>query len=146
MEDGVVLATYLSLSHFSPSHTSLPLPQRTSIAVKAWQQMRYERVKSAQKTGEAVMETWHRKGEERWEEVRREPGKVELPREEWLLGHDAEGWARRVWEEVRGEVAGAGKGKVVGRERLAAGPESEEVREMGEVDYGASLSSASAES
>ena len=129
MEDGVVLATYLSLSHFSLNHGTLSTPEKVSIAVKAWQRMRYERVKAAQKTGEAVMAAWHRKDEkgalEAIEKV--EPKKMELPRAEWLLRHDAEVWAREVWDGVREEVCG---GDMVRREWLAAGPESEEVRGM----------------
>ena len=129
MEDGVVLATYLSLSHFSLDHSTFSTPEKVTIAVKAWQRMRYERVKAAQKTGEVVMATWHQKDEKGGLEAKEkeEPKSMELPRDEWLLAHDAEVWAREVWGGVREEVCG---GNRVWREMLAAGPESEEVRGM----------------
>lgn len=125
MEDGVVLATYLSLSHFALEHGTLSTPEKTTIAVKAWQRMRYERVKAAQKRGEVVMAKWHQKGDKGGLEAKEmgKPKNMELPREEWLLEHDAEGWAREVWDEAREEVCG---GNSMKRERMAAGPESEE--------------------
>ena len=124
MEDGVVLATCLSLSYFSSHHKRLSVGAKASIAVRAYEKMRYERVKSAQRIGVEVMKNWHRKNEEEWGEVREQPRKLELPRNEWLLGHDAESWCRGVWEEVWEELDG---GLEVRRERLAAGPESTEV-------------------
>ncbi|KAF8470685.1 hypothetical protein BDZ91DRAFT_693643 [Kalaharituber pfeilii] len=130
MEDGVVLATCLSLSYFSPHHKNFSAGQRCTIAVQAYQKMRYERVKAAQKTGEEVMKNWHKTEEREWEAAKEQPKSVQLPRDEWLLGHDAETWCHDVWEEVLEELSG---GKPVRRERLAAGPESTEVKG---VNYG----------
>ena len=138
MEDGVVLATYLSLSHFSPYHKSLPSSERTTIATRAWEKMRYERVKAAQQQGEKVMAAWHRSDHE-GETVNAgklrngEQKKLELPREKWLLEHDAENWARTVWDEIRLAVV---EGWEVGRERLAAGVESDEVSKMERGQFG----------
>jgi len=73
------------------------------------------------------MATWHQKDEKGETKEKEEPKNMELPRDKWLLGHDAEVWAREVWDEVREEVCG---GNTVRMERLAAGPESEEVRGM----------------
>ena len=63
----------------------------------------------------------------------KEQKKMELPTEEWLLGHDAEKWARAVWEEIRLAVV---EGREVRRERLAAGVESDEVSRMERGQFG----------
>ena len=100
--------------------------------------MRYERVKAAQKVGEEVMAMWHKSDhhdetDNRIKPKKGEQKKVELPRDEWLLGHDAEKWAREVWEEIRLAVV---EGREVKRERLAAGVESDEVSGMEGAQFG----------
>ena len=114
------MATCLSLAYHDPHHGDLSTPQKTGIALRAYEKMRYERVKAAQRQGEEVMKNWHRKDEEEWAEAKKKPESMKLPREGWLLDHDSEEWCRGVWEAVRGELNG---GEAVRRGRLAAGPE-----------------------
>ena len=83
------------------------------------------------------MATWHKSDHEgetgNASKPRNGEQKLELPREEWLLGHDAENWARTVWEEIRLAVV---EGREVRRERLAAGVESDEVSKMEGGQFG----------
>lgn len=118
MEDGVVLAIVLSLTKFSPS---IPEENKVQTALKAYQKLRMERVKSAQKTGVEVMELWHAAD---WEKVKQNPESMKLPRDDWLLLHDCEKWTRGIWDEALEELRG---GKKIPRERLAAGEDSTEV-------------------
>ena len=89
VEDGTTLAVVLQLAH--------TLHQPVPLAVRAWEKIRYQRVRRAQLTGESVRNKWH--------SVTTERGKdVELPRPRWLLGFDAEEHAYQVYEDVAKEI------------------------------------------
>jgi 2-polyprenyl-6-methoxyphenol hydroxylase-like FAD-dependent oxidoreductase len=92
MEDGVTLAHCLFLAgkHQIPA------------ALRAYQDIRYERVKAVQKTGETTRDMWHKAD---WEKVKKNPKEVEMPREEWILGFDAEVHVRKVFDEVFAKYA-----------------------------------------
>lgn len=59
-------------------------------AVAAFEALRYERVKSAQKTGEQTRDIWHKAD---FEAANEDPERFRLRREAWLLNFDAEKYA-----------------------------------------------------
>jgi len=61
MEDGATLAVCLTRAGKG----------RIQEAVAAFEALRYERVRAAQKTGEATRDTWHKAN---WDEVKKNPG------------------------------------------------------------------------
>ncbi|CAG8983023.1 hypothetical protein HYALB_00010149 [Hymenoscyphus albidus] len=66
-------------------------------AVRAYQEIRYERVRKVQKLGESTRDMWHKAD---WEKVKKDPESIALPREDWVMAFDAERHA----EDVCGEV------------------------------------------
>jgi hypothetical protein len=50
-----------------------------------------------QKTGESTRDMWHKAD---WDAVEKNPELIKLPREEWILGHDAEKHAEEVFDET----------------------------------------------
>ncbi|KLO05518.1 monooxygenase [Schizopora paradoxa] len=88
VEDGVTLAVVLQLG----GKSDVPL------ALRAWEKIRYQRVRRAQITGETTRDMWHNA----------DPGArgaaVELPRPEWLLGFDAELHAYEVFDGIVREI------------------------------------------
>ncbi|KAF2084861.1 putative monooxygenase [Saccharata proteae CBS 121410] len=87
MEDGATLAVCLELSG----------KEKATMALKAYERIRYERVRRAQVTGETTRDKWHKAD---FEKVGEEPENMALPREMWLLGFDAEEHAYEVYEET----------------------------------------------
>ncbi|PSK37287.1 hypothetical protein B9Z65_2029 [Elsinoe australis] len=87
LEDGVTLAYCLRESgkKYIPG------------ALKAFQDIRYERVKAVQKTGETTRDMWHKAD---WDAVKKNPDSVKMPREDWIHGHDAEKHAESVFTDV----------------------------------------------
>ncbi|KAI1443329.1 putative monooxygenase [Annulohypoxylon stygium] len=81
MEDGVTIAVCLRESGG---------PEHVQEAVAAFEAIRYERVKSAQKTGEQTRDIWHKAD---FEAAKKNPESMRLRREAWLLGFDAEKYA-----------------------------------------------------
>ena len=57
----------------------------------------YERVRAVQKTGEKTRDMWHKAD---WDKVAQNPESIQLPREDWILGHNAEKHAEDVFDEV----------------------------------------------
>lgn len=51
-------------------------------AVRAYQDIRYERVKAVQKTGDTTRDMWHKAD---WDEVAGDPASIQLPREDWIF-------------------------------------------------------------
>ncbi|KAF8989689.1 monooxygenase [Cyathus striatus] len=74
IEDGVVLAVTLQLAGKA----------QVSLAVKAWEHLRYERVRIAQLMGESTRDKWHRASSDERGDA------LDLPRPEWLFAFDAE--------------------------------------------------------
>jgi len=87
LEDGVVLAVALRRAG----------KENVSKAVRTYQEIRYDRVKAVQKTGETTRDRWHKAD---WDEVKKDPKKVELPREDWIFMYDAEKDTEDRYEEV----------------------------------------------
>lgn len=117
IEDGAVLATCLAMAHQDQSITS---DTKIPTALRAYQRLRYERVKAAQQTGKALREKWHKVD---WTKVRQNPESIRMPREDWLLKHDSERFARRMWSRAVAELAG---GEKIPMKSLAAGMDSDE--------------------
>jgi hypothetical protein len=80
MEDGATIAVCLTKSGKA----------NVQEGIAAFEALRYERVRAAQKTGERTRNTWHKAN---WDEVRKNPESMKLKRESWLLGFDAELYA-----------------------------------------------------
>ncbi|KAK4705296.1 hypothetical protein P7C70_g915, partial [Phenoliferia sp. Uapishka_3] len=91
MEDGVTLACTLKQA----GKGSIPL------AVRAFEAIRYGRVRRAQLGGVRQREAWHKTLSE---DAKKNPEKVMLPREEWLLGHDSEKHAFEAYPAVAKEL------------------------------------------
>jgi hypothetical protein len=80
MEDGVTMA--VCLSRCGKDHIQ--------DGVAAFEALRYERVRAAQRTGEQTRDTWHKAD---WDAVKKNPESMKLKREAWLLDFDAEKYA-----------------------------------------------------
>ena len=91
MEDGATIGVCLELAGKNDVPTAL----------RAFEKIRYERVLRAQKTGEKTRDKWHKAD---FEKVKDNPESMALAREEWLLNHDAEKHAYKVWEETMREI------------------------------------------
>ncbi|KAL0258111.1 hypothetical protein SLS55_007283 [Diplodia seriata] len=94
VEDGVTVAVCLELA---TSGSGEGKKGDVREALLAYERMRYERVRKAQKTGETTRDRWHKAD---FDKVKEQPEAVKLPREEWLLGHDAEAHAYAVYAET----------------------------------------------
>ncbi|KAI9693321.1 MAG: hypothetical protein M1822_005317 [Bathelium mastoideum] len=91
MEDGACIAVCLVLSG----------KEHAPMALRAFERIRYERVKKAQATGVSTRDTWHKADFDR---VKRDPESIKLKREAWLLDHDAEKHAYHSFEKVVAEL------------------------------------------
>jgi len=87
LEDGVTLAAVLKLAG----------KENVPAAVRSYQELRYDRVKAVQKTGETTRDMWHKVD---WEEARRNPKSIEFPREDWIFLHDAKKHAEENYAET----------------------------------------------
>ncbi|KAI0012526.1 hypothetical protein F4779DRAFT_38890 [Xylariaceae sp. FL0662B] len=93
MEDGVTIAVCLrkAWEGDTPKEKKNNVPE----AVAAFEALRYERVRSAQKTGEQTRDIWHKAD---FAAARKNPESLRLRREAWLLGFDAEKYAEDHYE------------------------------------------------
>lgn len=87
LEDGVTLAVLLRQAGKG----------NVRGALRAYQDVRYERVKAVQKTGETTRDKWHSTD---WEKVKKDPTSIQMPREDWIFNFDAEKHAEEVGEET----------------------------------------------
>ncbi|KAH6662542.1 putative MAK1-like monooxygenase [Halenospora varia] len=87
VEDGVTLAVCLKRAG----------KENVPAAVKSYQEIRYDRVRKVQKTGETTRDMWHKAD---WDKVKKDPKAIELPREDWVMLFDAERHAEEVFDEV----------------------------------------------
>ncbi|TVY73363.1 FAD-dependent monooxygenase roqM [Lachnellula suecica] len=87
LEDGVTLAVMLKRAG----------KENVPAAVRSYQDIRYDRVKAVQKTGETTRDMWHKAD---WDKVKKDPKSIELPREDWIFKFDAERHAEEVYDEV----------------------------------------------
>ncbi|KAE8419634.1 hypothetical protein BDV36DRAFT_282064 [Aspergillus pseudocaelatus] len=89
LEDGVTIAICLSRAG----------KYRIPDALHAFEKIRYDRVQKVQETGKTTRDKWHNAS---WDNVKRDPKAIELPREDWILNHDAEEHANKMCEEIFG--------------------------------------------
>ncbi|KAF2231586.1 FAD/NAD(P)-binding domain-containing protein [Viridothelium virens] len=87
MEDGVVLAVCLRRGG----------KNNVATATRSYEEMRYDRVKAVQKTGETTRDMWHKAD---WDKVKEDPESMHMPREDWIFKFDAE----RNAEEMYGQT------------------------------------------
>ncbi|KAK6064226.1 hypothetical protein SCUP515_11901 [Seiridium cupressi] len=90
MEDAVTIAMCLKKAG----------KDRVGRALQAYQDIRYERVKAVQKTGESTREMWHKAD---WTKVKENPDSIKLPREDWILQFDAQEHAAEVLDGIFAE-------------------------------------------
>ncbi|MCJ1241689.1 hypothetical protein MMC14_009695 [Varicellaria rhodocarpa] len=90
MEDGCTLAICFELAG----------KERIPEAVRAYQKIRYDRVRAAQKTGEDTRNNWHKSDHDRLASKPMDMKKLSLHKEAWLLAHDAEAHAYQVYPEI----------------------------------------------
>ncbi|KAL1982367.1 hypothetical protein VTN96DRAFT_1398 [Rasamsonia emersonii] len=88
MEDGATIAVCLKRAGSK---------DRIPAAVRAYQDIRYDRVRKVQKTGETTRDMWHKAD---WDKVKQNPESIHLPREDWIFKFDAEKHAEEVFDEV----------------------------------------------
>ncbi|KAH7076183.1 hypothetical protein FB567DRAFT_596801 [Paraphoma chrysanthemicola] len=93
IEDGVVLASCLELAG----------KKNVTLAIQAYEKIRYGRVHKAQATGVKTREKWHKAN---WDEIAKTPEAIHLTREAWLLNFDAEKDCYDRFDEVAKELQG----------------------------------------
>lgn len=91
MEDGVCLAVCLQLAG----------KEHAPDALRAYEKIRYERVRKTQKTGETTRDAWHKAD---FDKLKENPEAIKLKREEWILNHDAEAHAYEVYSQTVAEL------------------------------------------
>ncbi|GAB7355125.1 hypothetical protein MBLNU459_g5700t1 [Dothideomycetes sp. NU459] len=96
MEDGATLAVCLQLSG----------REKATEALEAYERIRYARVLTTQKSGEATREKWHKAD---FDNLRKNPEAIKLKRDEKILNHDAEIHAYNVYDETIAELRKEGK-------------------------------------
>ncbi|KAK9791689.1 hypothetical protein AB5N19_01872 [Seiridium cardinale] len=87
MEDGATIAICLQKAG----------KKNIQEAVEAFEALRYERVKSAQKTGEQTRDIWHKAD---FGAAKKDPESFRLRREKWLLAFDAETFAEKEYNRT----------------------------------------------
>lgn len=124
LEDGATIAVCLSRAAGRAKSSGGGGGKGDAIpeAVATFEAIRYERVRSAQKTGEQTRDIWHKAD---FVAAKNDPQRLRLRREAWLLNFDAETYAEAHYEEtaeiVRRDVFGD-----TGEARLLHVPEGKE--------------------
>ncbi|EPE10443.1 salicylate hydroxylase [Ophiostoma piceae UAMH 11346] len=88
VEDGVTLGVVLRRAG-----SGAKAPE----AIAAFEALRYERVRAAQKTGETTRDTWHQMD---MEKIKADPESMRLRREGWLLNFDSEAYAEENYDKT----------------------------------------------
>jgi 2-polyprenyl-6-methoxyphenol hydroxylase-like FAD-dependent oxidoreductase len=101
IEDGVALATLLPLPHFD---TEVRDGSKILTALRAFQRLRYQRVRSVQWLGEVTMKMWHNSD---WNAVCENSGSIVFLQHDWLMKRDCEVYIRRMWRRVLAEFGGS---------------------------------------
>ncbi|KAI0972247.1 putative monooxygenase [Xylaria arbuscula] len=104
MEDGATLAVCLSQA----AETGGGGAQE---AIATFEAIRYERVRSAQKTGEQTRDIWHKAD---FSAAKKDPQSLRLRREAWLLDFDAETYAEEHYEATAAVLRANPEGGVFG--------------------------------
>ncbi|KAI0456865.1 putative monooxygenase [Xylaria acuta] len=92
MEDGATIAVCLSRARATAAGND-----GVQEAIATFEAIRYERVRSAQKTGEQTRDIWHKAD---FTAAKNDPQSLRLRREAWLLNFDAETYAEAHYEET----------------------------------------------
>ncbi|KAI0389969.1 putative monooxygenase [Xylariaceae sp. FL0594] len=92
MEDGATMAVSLSLASQAITSGGGRGSDGVQEAVATFEALRYERVRSAQKTGEQTRDIWHKAD---FAAAKKNPQSLRLRREAWLLNFDAEAYAEK---------------------------------------------------
>jgi len=87
LEDGVTLAITLRKAG----------KENVPAALRAYQDIRYDRVCKVQKTGETNRDMWHKTD---WEKVKKNPEIIQFPREDWIFGFDTEKYTEEHGDEA----------------------------------------------
>ncbi|KAL6414227.1 salicylate hydroxylase [Ilyonectria robusta] len=87
MEDGVSIAVCLKRA----GKSQIPAALRTH------QEVRYDRVRAVQKTGETTRDLWHSTN---WSKVKENPESIGFPREDWIHKFDGEKYAEEMFEGI----------------------------------------------
>ncbi|KAI1292542.1 putative monooxygenase [Xylaria venustula] len=107
MEDGATLAVCLSRAQSGGGGVQ--------EAIATFEAIRYERVRSAQKTGEQTRDIWHKAD---FSAAKKDPQSLRLRREAWLLDFDAETYAEEHYEATAAMLRANPEGGVVGNTEL----------------------------
>ncbi|KAK8073501.1 monooxygenase [Apiospora phragmitis] len=110
MEDGATIAVCLrrackrAASQKTNGDTTSQDTRGAAVkeAVATFEALRYERVKSAQKTGTQTRDIWHKAD---FAAARKDPQSLRLRREPWLLNFDAERYAEAWYDRTADAVA-----------------------------------------
>ncbi|PVH96738.1 FAD/NAD(P)-binding domain-containing protein, partial [Periconia macrospinosa] len=102
MEDGVTIAVCLERAFAKVGGGEGVKPgKNVPEALAAFQKIRYDRVLAIQRTGITNRDQWHKAD---FDEVRKNPEIVKLPRHEWILNFDAQQHAYDVYDETVKEL------------------------------------------
>ena len=91
MEDGVTAAICLELAG----------KDNISEGIRAYEKIRYPRVLATQRTGITNRDNWHKAD---FDQVKKNPEVVKLPRHEWVLNHDCAQHAYDVYATIVEEL------------------------------------------
>jgi len=94
MEDGATIAVCLSKAQEAAAAAESK-SDGVQEAIATFEAIRYERVRSAQKTGEQTRDIWHKAD---FAAAKKNPQSLRLRREAWLLNFDAEIYAEEHYE------------------------------------------------
>ncbi|KAI0429726.1 putative monooxygenase [Xylaria sp. FL1042] len=120
MEDGATLAVCLSRAQAAAAADGNgngsgkgkgSTSDGVQEAVATFEAIRYERVRSAQKTGEQTRDIWHKAD---FAAAKKDPQSLRLRREAWLLDFDAETYAETHYEETAAALRANPEGGVFG--------------------------------
>ncbi|KAI1332543.1 putative monooxygenase [Xylariaceae sp. FL0255] len=99
MEDGATIAVCLSRALNKTAERNGEEHGRGGVqeAIAVFEAIRYQRVRSAQKTGEQTRDIWHKAD---FSAAKKDPQSLRLRREAWLLDFDAEMYAEEHYDET----------------------------------------------
>lgn len=105
IEDGISIAACLQLAASSPDSAKVSISAIVSLAVRAHNKLRFERVSCAQKLGFANAFRNHNTD---WEGAKKEPKKAQPKLPQWIWRHNPELYTNERWEEVEAYVKDGG--------------------------------------
>ncbi|KAI0521877.1 putative monooxygenase [Xylaria bambusicola] len=112
MEDGATIAVCLSRAQqYQKTYGNAKNSDGVQEAIATFEAIRYERVRSAQKTGEQTRDIWHKAD---FAAAKKDPQSLRLRREAWLLDFDAEMYAEMHYEETAAMLRANPNGGVLG--------------------------------